>query len=81
MFTRNFAGLLVLCAVGCACAATPGCSRRLDPQEYGEVITEVPQDLGKPFPLPELEVPAEGAAQPAAESPEKSEPSAAKPAE
>ncbi|REK15868.1 MAG: hypothetical protein DWQ37_08620 [Planctomycetota bacterium] len=36
-------------------ATIAGCSQRLDPDEYGEVITEVPEHLNKPFPMPELE--------------------------
>lgn len=36
---------------------TLGCAPKLDPQEYGEVITELPYVPGveKPYPLPELE--------------------------
>jgi hypothetical protein len=36
---------------------TAGCSRQLDPKEYGEVIHEVPtiHTDGRPYPLPELE--------------------------
>ena len=36
-----------------------GCNPALDPKEYGEVVTELPQveGVGKPYPLPKLEDP------------------------
>ena len=38
-----------------------GCNPALDPNDYGEVVTELPQIEGadKPFPLPQLEDPQE----------------------
>ena len=40
-------------------AALTGCNPRLDPQEYGEVVTVIPPVEGaeKPYPLPKLEEP------------------------
>jgi hypothetical protein len=38
-----------------------GCSKPLDPEEYGEIIKEVPPDLNKPYPLPQLELPQDPA--------------------
>jgi len=37
-----------------------GCAPELDPQQYGQVIYEVPRVEGadKPYPLPQLETPA-----------------------
>ena len=46
-------------AVVVAAGALIGCRRPPDPEEYGEIITEVPERLNKPFPLPELENPEE----------------------
>jgi hypothetical protein len=38
-----------------------GCAPRLDPEQHGEVIYEVPkiQAAQKPYPLPQLEEPKE----------------------
>ncbi len=58
MFTRKPSRMLAL-AVMVAAAALVGCRRPPDPAEYGEIITEVPERLSKPFPLPELEKPEE----------------------
>jgi len=43
--------------------AAPGCQPTLDPQEYGEVLTELPYVPGieKPYPLPESEESADKA--------------------
>ena len=34
-----------------------GCERTLDSPEYGEIIFEVPPELNRPYPLPELDEP------------------------
>jgi hypothetical protein len=40
------------------CAMTLlGCEKSLDSPEYGELINRVPQDLNRPYPLPELDPP------------------------
>jgi hypothetical protein len=57
MFTRNTAAVLVLVVL--LLAGTSGCGGRPDPERYGEVLTRVPPELNRPFPLPELEEPAE----------------------
>jgi hypothetical protein len=60
MFTRNARPLLALAMLLFA-GTIGGCQRQPDPEEYGEIITEVPRDLDKPFPLPELDAkPADG---------------------
>jgi hypothetical protein len=71
MFTRNARPLLALAAILVG-GATVGCETRLDPGEYGEIITKVPSDLNRPFPLPELDEHPAGEPQPTV--PEKEEP-------
>jgi hypothetical protein len=56
MFTRNARRLLGV-AILLFGGTLSGCMDRLDPAEYGEIITEVPKDLDKPIRLPELEEP------------------------
>ena len=34
-----------------------GCEKSLDSPEYGEIIDQVPPELDRPFPLPELDEP------------------------
>jgi hypothetical protein len=43
-----------------AALVSPGCTRKLDPRQYGEVIHEVPKFRGteKPYPMPQLDEPA-----------------------
>lgn len=57
-----------------ALAALPGCGPPpLDSEQYGEILTKLPEIPGaeKPYPLPELELPANPATDvPAAESAE-----------
>jgi hypothetical protein len=38
-------------------SALVGCEKSLDSPEFGELINQVPQDLNRPFPLPELDPP------------------------
>jgi hypothetical protein len=73
MLTRMYCLRLCLSALCASCCAVAGCSGRPDPAEYGEVVTEVPAGLNRPFPLPELELAAEEPADAAAETPEKTE--------
>lgn len=49
-------GILLLALVPLA-----GCEQKLDPRQYGQIITALPEIKGadKPFPLPQLEDPAE----------------------
>jgi hypothetical protein len=54
MFTPK--SLLPLAALLFA-AAFIGCQESLDSPEYGELIHGVPQNLNRPYPLPELEAP------------------------
>ena len=56
MFTRKACRTLALAALA-ASGTLIGCRKPPDPQEYGEIITAVPDRLNKPFPLPELEKP------------------------
>lgn len=52
-----------LAVVSLLAVGTLGCQPALDPQEYGEVITELPYVPGveKPYPLPEVEESADKA--------------------
>jgi hypothetical protein len=55
---RVMAGVFALSGICLLTIATPGCRPpALDPQEYGEVLTELPYVPGveKPYVLPELE--------------------------
>jgi hypothetical protein len=54
MFTRNVRPLLALGAILFG-GSLVGCQSRLDPDEFGEIITEVPKELNQPFPLSELD--------------------------
>jgi hypothetical protein len=56
MFIRKACRLLAVVAP-LALGALSGCEKRPDPKEYGEIITEVPERLNRPFPLPQLEEP------------------------
>ncbi len=42
--------------------AVAGCAPKLDPQEYGQVVSELPKVQGadKPYRLPQLDEPATG---------------------
>ncbi len=62
LFTGWSFSLLSVAAVVAALAVT-GCERRLAPEQYGEITHEVPAELNKPYPLPQLDEPAEGPAQ------------------
>ena len=58
--SRSFCALARPLALAASCSlglATSGCQPKLDPQEYGEVVTELPYVPGteKPYRLPELE--------------------------
>ena len=56
MFTPKRRLLLaaVLLAAGTLLA---GCEKSLDSPEYGEIIDQVPPELNRPFPLPQLDEP------------------------
>ncbi len=65
MFTPKHGRPLVLAAL--AAVLLPGCTPSLPPEEYGEVITEIPPELNRPFPMPELSEQQPDEAKPAAE--------------
>ncbi len=47
---------MAIVSMGLLLALALGCSGRLDPEKYGEVVTELPHVKGveRPYPLPEL---------------------------
>jgi hypothetical protein len=51
----------MLAALLIAGGALLGCESGPDPKEFGEIITEVPRELDKPFPLPQLDEPQDKA--------------------
>jgi hypothetical protein len=58
MFTPKATGPLAL--VFLLASGISGCGQpSLDSPEYGEIIEEVPPELNRPYPLPELEPPKE----------------------
>lgn len=59
MFTRN-TGVLLAIAAWVLGGAVSGCEKAPDSEEFGEIIHQVPPELNKPFPLPELDQPKEG---------------------
>jgi len=63
MFTRKASGVLATIALVVTSLLAAGCERPLDPQQYGEVITEVPERLNKPFEIPQLEKPEKQSAE------------------
>lgn len=58
MLTRNPCRTLAVAALA-AGGVLAGCHKPPDPDKYGEIITTVPEELNKPFPLPELDDPPE----------------------
>jgi hypothetical protein len=52
---RAVARAFALAVVGLLTVGSLGCEPKLDPQEYGELVTELPRVPGveKPYPLPE----------------------------
>jgi hypothetical protein len=58
MFTPKTFRSLTL-AILLSAPAMAGCEKSLDSPEYGERIYEIPPELDKPFPLPELNPPSD----------------------
>jgi hypothetical protein len=56
MFTRKSRHTLAVAAL-VAVGALSGCQKPPDAEQFGEIITEIPERLDKPFPLPEIENP------------------------
>ena len=56
MFTPKRPRLLIF-ALLAATLALVGCEKSLDSPEYGEIIDQVPRELDRPYPLPELDAP------------------------
>jgi hypothetical protein len=63
MFIQKACRLLALAALG-LWGVPLGCQKSPDPEEFGEIITEVPKHLDRPFPLPQLEEPKEKSPEP-----------------
>jgi hypothetical protein len=53
--------IATLLAMATLASLVGGCAPKLDPQEYGQVLTVIPHVKGseRPFPLPELDKPDE----------------------